>query len=143
MSLCYWNRSFPQEWQNCQNLHFLTLRQGNYTPSNYTQKCFKLCWTVFLHLIEFSVPYTFWHVISKNDCFEIFSLLSSCCYRRCVQCFPGDSLFICENCLFYWMIVDNHFRMASWFWYHRPIFTEIGIFWESEKSFSVADSSMQ
>ena len=40
MSLCYWNRSFPQKWQNCQNLHFLTLGQGNYTPSNYTHKCF-------------------------------------------------------------------------------------------------------
>ena len=127
-----WQRSFSHEWLHYQILHFLTFGQGNgITPSNYTYRNYlKLCWTAFQHLIEISATYTLWYAISEIDCFDFFSLLSSCCLKRCVQCFPGDNFLICKNCLFFRMIIANHLRMASWFWYHWLVFTEIGIFCE-------------
>ena len=100
------------------------------TPRKY----YKLCGTVFQDLVELSVSYTFWYAISKNDCVYFFSLLSSCCYSCCLRCFSRNNFIIRENCFFFfWMIVNNYLRTASWFWYHWLISTEICIFWESGK----------
>ena len=64
------------------------------TPRKYL----KLCWTVFQHLVELSVPYTLWYAIFKNDCADVFSLISSCCYSHCIRCLPGD------NFLYLWKL---------------------------------------
>ena len=99
------------------------------TPRKYL----KLCWTVFQHLVELSVPYTLWYAISKNDCVYFFSLLSSCCYSCCLRYLSSENFLLCEKCLFFWMIVNNHLRRTSWFRYHWLISTEICIFWENGK----------
>ena len=132
MSLGYWYRSFPHGWLHYRNFHFLMLGQcyksfelhpGNIL--NYAEP-FSSIWLNCLRLIPFGM-------LSPKITVYFFSLHSSCCYSCCVRCLPRGNFLICKNCLFFWMIVKNHLRTASWFWHHWLISTEICIFWERGK----------
>ena len=142
MSLCYWYRTFPREWLHYQNFDFLMLGKGNgKTPWITPRKYLKLCWTVFQHLVELSVPYTLRYAISKNDYVYFFNCFIPVAIVTVYDASPGTTfLFVKTVCFSGWLLTTTWGRwdrITDWF---LQKYVSSG---RVENSVSVADSSVQ